>query len=175
VPAVQRRVLWDVDGTLLKTPGIGVAALNRALERVVGRAPTDIVPFAGMMDPTLVLRSLEALEADPAVYLDPVLAASVEELEAAREDIAERAVVLPGVFDILAALDGREGVIQTLVTGNLRANGVLKVATLGLDPWLDLEVGAYGKRPRRPTPSWPTFRTPTPCWPYSSVEAPPIA
>lgn len=142
-------MLWDVDGTLLRTPGIGVAAMHRALERVVGVAPTEVVRFAGMLDSEIVLAYLEAMSADPEAYLQRVLAACVEELEAAREDIAERGLVLPGVTDALAALDKERGVRQTLLTGNLRANAILKVSVLGLDPWLDLEVGAYGEDARR--------------------------
>jgi phosphoglycolate phosphatase-like HAD superfamily hydrolase len=142
-------VLWDVDGTLLRTPGIGVAAMHRALERVVGVAPAGTVRFAGMLDSEIALAYLEAMNADPEVYLQRVLAACVEELEAAREDIAERGWVLPGVTNALAALDKERGVRQTLLTGNLRANAILKVSVLGLDPWLDLEVGAYGEDARR--------------------------
>jgi phosphoglycolate phosphatase-like HAD superfamily hydrolase len=142
-------VLWDVDGTLLRTPGIGIAAMHRALERVVGVAPTEMVRFAGMLDSEIVLSYLEAMKADPAVHLQPVLAASVEELEAVREDVAERGWVLPGVTEALAALDKERGVRQTLLTGNVRANAILKVSVLGLDPWLDLEVGAYGEDARR--------------------------
>jgi phosphoglycolate phosphatase len=146
---VGQLVLWDVDGTLLRTPGIGVAAMHRALERVVGVAPAETVRFAGMLDSDIVLAYLEAMKADPEVHLQQVLAACVEELEAAREDIAERGWVLPGVTDALAALDKERGVRQTLLTGNLRANAILKVSVLGLDPWLDLEVGAYGEDARR--------------------------
>jgi phosphoglycolate phosphatase len=145
VAPVSRLVLWDVDGTLLKTPGLGVAALNRALQRVVGGSPAEMIPFAGMLDPNIVLACLKELDADPEVHLDAVLAALIEELESARVDIAEKAWVLPGVCEVLAALAKREDVVQTLLTGNLRPNAVLKVSVLGLDPWLDFEVGAYGE------------------------------
>lgn len=144
-----RLVLWDVDGTLLKTNGTGTDALHRALDRVLGRAPTEPVPFPmGMLDPAIILLHLQALEADPELHLEAVLAASVQELEDARDELAVRGELMPGIPDALAALDRHHGVCQTLLTGNLRANAILKVSVFGLDPWLDLEVGAYAEDAR---------------------------
>lgn len=140
-----RLLLWDVDGTLLRAPGIGIAALHRAIERVVGAAPTATVQYAGMLDPNITVAYLETLGVDPSRHLDAILAASVEELAAAEAEIIEHGIVLPGVNDVLARLAKQEGVLQTLVTGNLRANAVLKVAALGLEHWFDLDVGAYGE------------------------------
>jgi phosphoglycolate phosphatase-like HAD superfamily hydrolase len=44
---------------------------------------------------------------------------------------------------LLGALQ-RCGAIQTVLTGNTAANAAVKLDALGLRPWLDLEVGAYG-------------------------------
>jgi phosphoglycolate phosphatase-like HAD superfamily hydrolase len=52
--------------------------------------------------------------------------------------------VLPGVERALAALALQPGVAQSLLTGNLEANAVLKLATFGLDRYVDLAIGAYG-------------------------------
>jgi phosphoglycolate phosphatase len=56
--------------------------------------------------------------------------------------------VLPGVpavlAAVLAALAGRPGVAQTLVTGNLAPIAGYKVGAFGLDRYLDLELGGYG-------------------------------
>ena len=49
--------------------------------------------------------------------------------------------------ETLAALHGRDDVIQSLLTGNIRANAAVKVSAFGLDRWLDFEVGAYGSDP----------------------------
>ena len=53
----------------------------------------------------------------------------------------------PGVADVLEALHGRDDVIQSLLTGNIQPNAVVKVSAFGLDRWLDFEVGAYGSDP----------------------------
>ena len=48
---------------------------------------------------------------------------------------------------MLEALHGRDDVIQSLLTGNIEANAVVKVSAFGLERWLDFEVGAYGSDP----------------------------
>ncbi len=55
-----------------------------------------------------------------------------------------RGRVLPGAVDAVAALAARPGVVQSVLTGNMRSVAELKLATFGLAAWLDFEVGAYG-------------------------------
>jgi hypothetical protein len=50
--------------------------------------------------------------------------------------------VHPGVRSLLGELAGRDGVRQTLVTGNLAANAAVKVGAFGLEWFFDLPVGA---------------------------------
>ena len=63
------------------------------------------------------------------------------------ETIAAEGRAYPGVAEVLEALHGRDGVVQSLLTGNIEANAAVKVGAFGLDRWLDLEVGAYGSDP----------------------------
>ncbi len=64
----------------------------------------------------------------------------------------ERGRALPGAEEALAAVQRQPGVAQSLLTGNLRGNAVLKLATFGLDRYVDFDIGAYGsdhrERPR---------------------------
>jgi phosphoglycolate phosphatase-like HAD superfamily hydrolase len=53
----------------------------------------------------------------------------------------------PGVPEVLEALHRRDDVINSLLTGNIQANAVVKVSAFGLERWLDFEVGAYGSDP----------------------------
>jgi phosphoglycolate phosphatase len=66
------------------------------------------------------------------------------ELAAAAETLAADGRVLPGVVGILERLDCDPGVLQSVLTGNIAPNAVVKLTAFGLQRWLDLEVGAYG-------------------------------
>jgi phosphoglycolate phosphatase-like HAD superfamily hydrolase len=61
-----------------------------------------------------------------------------------RDLLRERAEALAGAAEALAAIGTRPGVVQTVVTGNIRPVAEIKLATLGLDPDIDFEVGGYG-------------------------------
>jgi phosphoglycolate phosphatase len=144
-----RLVLWDVDGTLIFSKGIGAEVFDRAFEQVLGLAPnariTERVRLSGKTDPQIALEYLElmAIE-DPHSHLPLLMKVLEAELAAAAEALAANGGALPGVPDVLARLAATEGVHQTLLTGNLAANAAVKVAAYGLDRWLDLEIGAYG-------------------------------
>jgi phosphoglycolate phosphatase len=135
-------VLWDVDGTLVRTAGHGRYAFEEAFEAVVGRLP-EPVDFAGRTDRQIALTML----AGDQERLPRVL----EELEAAlelrKEAMRAEGYAYPGVAEVLEALHRRDDVIQSLLTGNIKANAVVKVSAFGLDRWLDFDVGAYGSDP----------------------------
>ena len=144
-----RLVLWDVDGTLIHTSGIGSEVFDRAFEQVLGLAPTaritQQVRLSGKTDPQIALEYLELMKIDdPEHHLPRVLALLEAELAAAAEMLAASGEALPGIPELLARLAASEGIHQTLLTGNLAANAAVKVAAFGLDRWLDLEIGAYG-------------------------------
>jgi phosphoglycolate phosphatase len=135
-------VLWDIDGTLVDSAGHGGAAFEEAFTAVVGRRPRA-VEFAGRTDHQIALAMLEG-EREPLPRLLEELATALEGRgEAMRRD----GRVYPGVRATLEAVDRLEGVVQSLLTGNIEANAALKLAAFGLDRWLDFEIGAYGSDP----------------------------
>ena len=135
-------VLWDIDGTLVDSAGHGRYAFEEALEEVVGGVP-DWVEYAGRTDHQIALSMLN----DSREHLPAVLQQLVEKLAARRDAIATDGHVYPGVRETLAALHEADGVINSLLTGNLEANAAVKVGAFGLERWLDLEAGAYGSDP----------------------------
>jgi phosphoglycolate phosphatase-like HAD superfamily hydrolase len=135
-------VLWDIDGTLVDSAGHGRFAFEDAFREVVGRDP-EWVDYAGRTDHQIALAMLNG-ERD---HLPRVLEELAEALEARREAVAREGRAYPGVVETLAALHGRDDVINALLTGNIEANAALKVSAFGLERWLDLEVGAYGSDP----------------------------
>lgn len=142
---MARLILWDVDGTLIHSAGIGAAVFDQALERVLGSPPPSRLSLSGKTDPQIVREYLEAMGIDgEGEHLETVLAAVEAELGAAAATLAERGRPMAGVPQLLRALDADDGVHQTLLTGNTAANAAVKLKAFGLDEWLDLDTGAYG-------------------------------
>ncbi len=150
----MRLVLWDVDGTLVDSAGIGPDAFPLAFERTVGRPAAELPGMAGRTDHEIGLETLERNGIEKPERLWPQfareLAAALAELEPA---MRERGRALPGAQEAIAALANAEGVVQSLLTGNLKPNAAVKLGAFGLLlPALDLEIGAYGSDDRhRPT------------------------
>jgi phosphoglycolate phosphatase len=142
-------VLWDVDYTLIRAGGTGVMMYELALRELYDCAlPKVGVSMAGRTDRAIAVDVLAAAGIpDPREQLDVFQAAQTRHAPSLAGAIRERARVLPGAAETIAALTaGRPGltVIQSVLTGNLRAMSDVKLGTLGLTEHLDLEVGAYG-------------------------------
>jgi phosphoglycolate phosphatase len=152
-PASTGLVLWDVDGTLVRTAGLGTLAFFDAFASVLGQRPSsDIgIQMSGKTDPQIALEMLYRLEvADPLSVLPEVLVALESSVAGLAERMATEGWVLPGVASVMARLAGAGGldasrtVTQTLLTGNLRPNARAKLGALGLGDGIEYEIGAYG-------------------------------
>ena len=135
-------VLWDIDGTLVRTAGHGRYAFEEAFRAVVGRDP-EPVDYAGRTDKQIVQTMLGDRPGDTPRILEELAGA----LELRKEAMAAEGYAYPGVPEVLKALHGRDDVINSLLTGNIQANAVVKVSAFGLERWLDFDVGAYGSDP----------------------------
>ena len=143
-------VAWDIDGTLVRSNGgrVAVNAFLRAL-RLSCELEHDL-PYptesAGKTDPQIALEMLAAAsigEPHAARILDSFGLTYLRELEQQRDALIADLRVLPGVTAILEQLD-RRGVVQSLLTGNLRPVARLKLACAGLDRYITFDLGAYG-------------------------------
>ena len=145
---VPRLVLWDIDGTLLRGGGVGRDVFDQAVTAVLGHHPGDHqIRMGGKTDPQIALEILAfaALEeAEAAEHLPAVLGALERGLAAAAEDMRRHGMVLPGVPEVLRALDADQAVRSSVLTGNTQANAVVKLAAFELTPWVDVEIGAFG-------------------------------
>lgn len=138
-------MLWDVDGTLVRVGPLGAEVFDRALERVLGRPPAGRVVMGGKTDPQIVREHLELMKVDGCDEQLPLVLRQLEaELAQAASLVARGGQALPGVTDALDRLAGRAEVLQSVLTGNIAPNAVVKVTAFGLERWLDLEVGAFG-------------------------------
>ena len=142
----MRLVLWDIDGTLVDSAGHGRHAFDDAFQAVVGRPLEGEYEFAGRTDHQIALTMPEGVTGADG-HLPRVLEQLAAALERRKHLIRDEGRAYPGVPEALAAIAGRDDAAQSLLTGNLEANAVVKLAAFGLDRWLDFELGAYGSDP----------------------------
>ena len=144
----HRLVLWDVDGTLVRAGPAGREVFDLAVEKALGRLVEDHgVVMHGKTDPQIAREILAFAEVDgDAVdeHLAVVLEHLERELAGAVDRIRREGWVLPGAEEVVGRLHDEAGVLQSVLTGNVAANALVKLGAFGLDRWLDLEVGAYG-------------------------------
>jgi phosphoglycolate phosphatase-like HAD superfamily hydrolase len=140
-----RLLLWDIDGTLVRTGPLGSEVFDLAVADVIGEAPDERVAMSGKTDPLIVTEQLALLGVEPEPgILQAVLDRLVSRLAGVAGRLAERGQACPGVADLLTALAGVPDVACGVLTGNLRPNARVKLAAFGLDDLVDFELGAYG-------------------------------
>jgi phosphoglycolate phosphatase len=138
-------VLWDIDHTLIETRGLGGELYRRAFETATGQRMLRQADVTGQTEPAILTATLRLhnIEQDEP-YLERYIRALGTEYEQQQDELRRRGQVLPGARQALAALAEWPGVIQTVLSGNLRAVSVIKLRVFELDQYLDLKVGAYG-------------------------------
>src|SRR5215468_3699939 len=143
--AAPTLVLWDIDHTLIETRGIGRKLYRAAFEEITGRRMEHKPKLTGRTEPailtdTLTLNGLEPSDDYQARYA----VALARQYEQHTDRLRKRGRALPGARAALASLAQQPNVIQTVLTGNLRAVALIKLQIFELDGFVDLEVGAYG-------------------------------
>jgi len=143
--SVPTLVLWDIDHTLIETRGVGGELYRAAFEEITGRKMEHKAEVTGKTEPailtdTLRLHGLEPSEDYQAKYAE----ALARQYEEHADEMRQRGRTLPGAREALAALAEMPNIIQTVLTGNLRAVAMTKLRVFGLDGFVDFEVGAYG-------------------------------
>jgi phosphoglycolate phosphatase-like HAD superfamily hydrolase len=141
-------VLWDVDYTLVDAAGVGRELYREAFREVFMRELPDAANEADMAGRTDRAIAIDVLELagvpDPRSQVPAFQAALHRLAPGVRPLVAATAAALPGAAEAQAALAGQQGVVQSLLTGNIRPLAEAKLGPLGLTGPLDLDVGAYG-------------------------------
>lgn len=125
-------ILFDIDGTLVRTGGAGKVAMEAALAGEFGvRVAAEEIPYSGRTDRAIGRDLLAAHGVDPS----PANQSRLHEGYLARLPAALAAnpgTVLPGVVALLGALRPRGDVVLGLLTGNVRRGAERKLGHFGL-------------------------------------------
>jgi len=145
-PPINRLVLWNIDLTLVDVAIVTRDAFAAAFRQVTGRPLVKLAPARGRPDSEVIF---ETLALNGVTASDDHLPAFVEALAAAfaerRDRLAERGRAMPGAREALAAVARLDGVVQSVLTGTIRGNAVLKLQAFGLDRYVDFDIGGYGE------------------------------
>lgn len=136
-------VLFDIDGTLMRSQGVGVSAMQMAFDALYpGRGLSmQGVPVAGRLDTLIwgdVMRKggLEPTEAEQRTFRETYKRFLTERLGSA---IVRR---MPGVLELVERLHTRDESVVGLLTGNWPDTGLLKIATAGFTT-AHFRIGAF--------------------------------
>ncbi|HVT67308.1 MAG TPA: haloacid dehalogenase-like hydrolase [Trebonia sp.] len=136
-------VLWDIDGTLMRTGGVAAMAFLDAVTEVTGIRPSaERRDYGGRLDTEIAEMLLTAVGATTASVTDVLLV--LERLVTERVDqLRAQTSTFPGV-DALTARLAAADVRQTVVTGNIPAVARHKLEAAVLIPPIDPDLGGYG-------------------------------
>jgi phosphoglycolate phosphatase-like HAD superfamily hydrolase len=148
-------VLWDVDHTLIDAGGVSPQLYGVVFAGLFGRELPAVAPMAGRTDRAIIADTLaRAGITDPARHVAAFIRGLGAQAAGFGERVRERGRVLPGALEAIAALANGHAkapgaqapgpVVQSVLTGNIRALADAKLGALGLAPLLDMDVGAYG-------------------------------
>ncbi len=139
-------VLFDIDGTLLLSGGAGRVAMEGALLETYGTAGPKGHRYDGKTDRLIVretMRSDGLTDAEIDARMEAVLERYIVRLRAVLAEGSRRAYTLPGVREIVDAVERADDLVLGLLTGNIVVGAEAKLRSVSLDPARFL-VGAFG-------------------------------
>ena len=141
---MRRLVLFDIDGTLLSDGGASRSAFAGALAVVYGyEGQLSRYDFSGRTDPQIthmVLRDFGLAAEEIDAELPRLWEAYLEGLS--RNATPERVRVMPGIRELVVALEEHEEIALALLTGNIERGARLKLGGAGLNDYFPF--GAFG-------------------------------
>lgn len=137
-------LLFDIDGTLMQTHGVGRRSVCASLAEITGRdISTDGISFSGKTDPQILREVLVANglgEAEARDVLDDAIAAYTSAMHEQAD--AMTVTILPGVERLLDRLAQRDDTQLAVLTGNVEPMADLKLRRAGLQSYFPF--GAFG-------------------------------
>lgn len=139
-------VLFDIDGTLLLSGGVGVRAMTRAFHEMFGVvdafASSDI---AGRTDTFILSNALRAADLpDTSANHERFRTAYVEVLrDEIQQPMKKRSGLMPGVLPLLESIRAQPGFHVGLLTGNFETAAYIKLEHFQIGHYF--EWGAFGE------------------------------
>lgn len=142
----MKLVLFDIDGTMLKSEGVGRASMESALRAVFGSHGSDEYRYDGKTDKQIVREVMKG-EGHADKLIDERMEAVMEHYVGGLDERigsgSYKVRTLPGIPELLDALERLDGVVMGLLTGNIREGARRKLAAAGVD-FGRFKINAFG-------------------------------
>lgn len=146
----MRILLWDIDGTLMRSARTGAYKEYTipVLEEIFGTAGRlSDMRVSGMTDLQIIFEALKGSEVSQeqiVAEIDRLSRRITEEARRVTSNGVEFFQLLPGVRETLQALHDHPRYQSALLTGNIKPMAELKMELMGLDQFFTLP-GAFGE------------------------------
>ncbi|MDB4777925.1 HAD hydrolase-like protein [bacterium] len=135
----RHTILFDIDGTLLRTRGAGFSAIDRTFHEMFGIDNQTKVPAAGRTDYAILSDLFAANEVDFEEHYESFSQRYHVQLETTLQQT--QGDLLPGVTELLEQLQSERFQLG-IVTGNAKTAAALKLKQFGLDSYF--QFGGFG-------------------------------
>src|SRR4051812_19880906 len=142
----MRVVLFDIDGTILRSGGVGRIAMERALTTVFGSAGSQEYRYDGKTDRQIVRESMRlAGKSDDEIdaQMKRLLDEYVKNLHVELASPTRKVQIFPGVIELFDALEREPTITMGLLTGNIAEGAKAKLCAAGIDI-ARFKVNAFG-------------------------------
>lgn len=142
----MKLILFDIDGTLLRTDGAGRTAMESALLSVYGHEGDTTYRYDGKTDRQIAREQMRAAGLDDAAIdarLEDVLLAYLEVLGRTLAANPAAAQLCDGVEALLDAIELQDEIVLGLLTGNVQDGAAHKLRAVGLD-MARFRINAFG-------------------------------
>lgn len=141
----MRLLLFDIDGTLIRTSMVGRQVMKMALEEVIGSAgQIESYPFAGKTDRGIIFDLLTEIGlSEKQIY--KFLPDVYSQMAKLGRTMFYQDGLLPcaGIMELISQISQRTDTMLGLQTGNIQPTAHIKLDAAGLDATSFL-IGAYG-------------------------------
>lgn len=140
-------ILWDIDGTLIKTGRAGLKALEQAMFDLYGEHIQIDFSCAGRTDYFIAGQLVQLVKNQPvdaAAEIPKILKRYQELLPDLLSHYKPLGAIMPNVIPILEYLHNNPDYTSVLLTGNLIEGARAKMRCYGLDKYFSYELSGFG-------------------------------